>query len=60
MHDVILNTPPPAVADSMIKVGALCIPEQVCLLSRYSLVLTFVVCIEIEEEQPYPFRVRGD
>ena len=27
-----------------------------CLLSRYSLVLTCVVCLEIEEEQLYSFR----
>ena len=42
------------------KVGTLCIRGQVCLLSRYSLVLTCVVCLEIEEKQLYSFRARGD
>ena len=43
------------------QVGTLCIPGQVCLLSRYSLVLTYVVRLEIEqEEQLYPFRARGE
>ena len=37
--------------------GTLCIPGQVCLLSRYSLVLTCVACLEIEE-QLYSFRAR--
>ena len=37
--------------------GTLCIPGQVCLLSRYSLVLTCVACLETEE-QLYPFRAR--
>ena len=44
----------------MIKVGRFCIPGQVSLLSRYSLVLTCVVCLEIYQEQLYCFRVRGD
>ena len=38
--------------------GTLCIPRQVCLLSRYMLVLTCVVCLEILEEQLYSFRAR--
>ena len=38
--------------------GTLCIPGQVCLLSRYSLVLTCLCYLEIEEEQLYPFRAR--
>ena len=41
--------------------GTLCIPGQVCLLTRCSLVLTCVVCLEIkEEEQIYSFRARED
>ena len=35
-----------------------CIPGQVCLSSRYSLIPTFVVCLEIEEEQFYSFHAR--
>ena len=38
--------------------GTLCIPGHVYLLSRYSLVLTCVVCLEIEEDQRYSFRAR--
>ena len=43
-----------------IKVRTLYIPGQVCLLSRYSLGLTCVVCLELENEQLYSFRARGD
>ena len=43
---------------AMIKIGTLCIPEHVCLLSRYSLVLTCVVCSKIENEHIYSFRAR--
>ena len=38
--------------------GTICIPGQVCLLSRCSLVLTCVACSEIEE-QLYSFRAPG-
>ena len=41
------------------KVGILCIPRQVCLLSRYLLVLTCVVCLEIVKSSFLPF-VRGE
>lgn len=37
-----------------------CIPEQVCLSSRHSLGLTWVVCLEIDEGHLYSFRARGD
>ena len=37
-----------------------CNPGQVCPLSRYSLALTYVACFEMEEEQLYSFRERGD
>ena len=43
-----------------IKVGTLCTPGQVCLLSRYSLVLTCVARLEIEKEQLCSFCARGD
>ena len=45
-------------ASVKIKVGTLCIPGQVYLLSRYSLVLTCVVCLE-EEYSFIPF-VHGE
>ena len=45
---------------AMSKVGTLCIHWQVCLLSRHSLGLACVVWIEIEEEQLYSSRARGD
>ena len=35
--------------------GTPCIPGKDCLLSRYSLVPTCVLCLEIEEEQLYSF-----
>ena len=47
-------------ATVVMKVGILCIPGQLCLLSRYSLVLTCVVRLTIEEEQFQSFRARGD
>ena len=42
------------------KVGTPSIPVQIGLLSRYSLVLSCVVCLEIEKEQHCYFRARED
>ena len=41
-------------------IGTLCIPWQVCLSGRCSLVLSCVVWWEIEEEQIYSFCARED
>ena len=57
---LLLPDPRPTTPLVTTKVGTLCIHGQVCLSSRYSLVLPCVICLEKEEEQLYSVRERGD